>query len=446
MILSYLLFFSKHLKTVAKRIGQLQQRLGDEHLQLCHQIECVSADQLREFLHRINDRYNRAVSEPGTAVGAIAAQSIGEPGTQMTLKTFHFAGVASMNITQGVPRIVEIINATKTISTPIITAELQNSTSMEFARQVKARIEKTTLGELSSYIELVCSPDSCHLIIGIDMARIKVLGLHIDLDSIVMSILKSRLRVKPNQVYAVPKKSRIIVSVETTRNATINAELARLGTTIQNVVVAGLPNIARAVIAVDDAAQPPTYKLCIEGYGLREVIATHGVVGEKTRSNNICEIYLTLGIEAARTIIMNEITDVMEGHGMSVDWRHIMLLASQMTSRGEVLGITRHGLAKMRESVFNLASVSEFRSTCSIQLLIVFLLSSVQFEKTADHLFDAAYYGQTDAINGVSERIILGMPAGIGTGIFKLLQHHEDKEVPPVETTIFNELGLQPCT
>lgn len=348
---------SKHLKTVAMRIGQLQQRLGEQHLQLCHQIECVSADQLREFLHRINDRYNRAVSEPGTAVGAIAAQSIGEPGTQMTLKTFHFAGVASMNITQGVPRIVEIINATKTISTPIITAELRNSTSMEFARQVKARIEKTTLGELSSYIELVCSPDSCHLVIGIDMARIKVLGLHIDLDSIVMSILKSRLRVKPNQVYAVPKKSRIIVSVETTRNATINAELARLGTTIQNVVVAGLPNIARAVIAVDDAAQPPTYKLCIEGYGLREVIATYGVVGEKTRSNNICEIYLTLGIEAARTIIMNEITDVMEGHGMSVDWRHIMLLASQMTSRGEVLGITRHGLAKMRESVFNLASV-----------------------------------------------------------------------------------------
>lgn len=359
---------------MTKRIAQLQQRLGKEHLPLCHQIECVSADQLREFLHRINDRYNRAVTEPGTAVGAIAAQSIGEPGTQMTLKTFHFAGVASMNITQGVPRIVEIINATKTISTPIITAELRNNTSMEFARQVKARIEKTTLGELSSYVELVCSPDSCHLIIGIDMARIKVLGLHIDLDSIVMSILKSRLRIKPNQVYAVPKKSRIIVRVETTKNATINAELARLGTTIQNVVVAGLPNIARAVIAVDDAAQPPTYKLCIEGYGLREVIATHGVVGEKTRSNNICEIYATLGIEAARTIIMNEITDVMEGHGMSVDWRHIMLLASQMTARGEVLGITRHGLAKMRESVFNLASVRQQREYSfppPIQLLIL---------------------------------------------------------------------------
>uniref|UniRef100_A0A1B0D756 DNA-directed RNA polymerase subunit n=1 Tax=Phlebotomus papatasi TaxID=29031 RepID=A0A1B0D756_PHLPP len=103
---------------------------------------------LEAFLEVVEKKYSRAVTEPGTAVGALAAQSIGEPGTQMTLKTFHFAGVASMNITQGVPRIVEIINASKTISTPIITAELENNTNMEFARKVKGRIEKTTLGEV----------------------------------------------------------------------------------------------------------------------------------------------------------------------------------------------------------------------------------------------------------------------------------------------------------
>lgn len=139
----------------------------------------------------------------------------------------------------------------------------------------------------------------------------------------------------------------------------MNAELQRLSTAIQNVVVAGLPNISRAVIAIDDTVKPPTYKLCIEGVGLRDVSATYGVIGHRTKSNNIWEVYNTLGIEAARTTIMGEITSVMEGHGMTVDTRHIMLLASQMTSRGEVLGITRHGLAKMRESVFNLASVSD---------------------------------------------------------------------------------------
>ena len=115
---------------------------------IAEELERITPGQVEEFLKEVNDKYNQAVTEPGTAVGALAAQSIGEPGTQMTLKTFHFAGVASMNITQGVPRIVEIINATKTISTPIITAEIQNNKSMEFARKVKARIEKTTLGEV----------------------------------------------------------------------------------------------------------------------------------------------------------------------------------------------------------------------------------------------------------------------------------------------------------
>lgn len=151
----------------------------------------------------------------------------------------------------------------------------------------------------------------------------------------------------------------LIISPDTAKHGSaLNAELSRLNTTIPNVVIAGLPKVSRAVIAVDDTTKPETYKLCVEGSGLGEVMATYGIIGHKTKSNNIWEVYQTLGIEAARTTIMDEITEVMEGHGMTVDHRHIMLLASQMTSRGEVLGITRHGLAKMRESVFNLASVS----------------------------------------------------------------------------------------
>lgn len=102
----------------------------------------------------------------------------------MTLKTFHFAGVASMNITQGVPRIVEIINATKSISTPIITAEIENNKSMEFARKVKARIEKTTLGEITSYFEEVYREDDCFLLVKLDLERIRVLGLELDVESI----------------------------------------------------------------------------------------------------------------------------------------------------------------------------------------------------------------------------------------------------------------------
>jgi DNA-directed RNA polymerase III subunit RPC1 len=277
----------------------------------------------------------------------------------MTLKTFHFAGVASMNITQGVPRIVEIINATKAISTPIITAEIEDNLSMEFARRVKARIEKTTLGEVTSFLEEVYRNDSCFLLIKLDLDRIRLLGLEVNADTVKYSLCTSKIKLKPNQV-EVHGQSVIVIQPDRAKyGAMVNVELQRLVTLTPKVVIAGIPSVSRAVIAIDDSKGTATYKLCVEGAGLRDVMATFGVIGTKTKSNNIWEVFSTLGVEAARTTIINEITSVMEGHGMSVDYRHIMLLAGQMTSRGEVLGITRHGLAKMRESVFNLASVSK---------------------------------------------------------------------------------------
>lgn len=174
--LTYLEKFSKKLSIIEQKYS-LYKPISNEILR-------TTSGHLAMFLEGVRDKYNRAVIEPGTAVGAVAAQSIGEPGTQMTLKTFHFAGVASMNITQGVPRIVEIINASKTISTPIITAEIENNTSMEFARKVKARIEKTTLGEVSSFIREVYKEHDCFLLIKLDLDRIRVLGLEINAQTI----------------------------------------------------------------------------------------------------------------------------------------------------------------------------------------------------------------------------------------------------------------------
>jgi len=161
------------------------------------------------------------------------------------------------------------------------------------------------------------------------------------------------------------------------------------------------------------------YKLFVEGDNLREVLATKGVSGRRTTSNNTLEVAATLGIEAARTTIMREIQYTMESHGMSIDRRHIMLLADLMTCRGEVLGITRHGLAKMKESVLMLAS----------------------FEKTSDHLFDAAYYGQKDAIRGVSECIIMGIPMPVGTGLMRLLQKPKPFTLPPRRKLLFDTGG-----
>lgn len=137
------------MERVANKIKKSRELYGKYNVG--KEIERLTCSQLVTFLETCGQKYVRSIIEPGTAVGALAAQSIGEPGTQMTLKTFHFAGVASMNITQGVPRIKEIINASKTISTPIIRACLMNPQDPEFARRVKVRIEKTTLGEVIQF-------------------------------------------------------------------------------------------------------------------------------------------------------------------------------------------------------------------------------------------------------------------------------------------------------
>merc|ERR1711908_34354 len=112
------------------------------------------------------------------------------------------------------------------------------------------------------------------------------------------------------------------------------------------------------------------------------------------------EVESVLGIEAARTKISTEIKCIMDVYGIKIDRRHLMLLSDVMTFKGEVLGITRFGVSKMRESVLMLAS----------------------FEKTTDHLFDAAVHGRCDDIVGVSECIIMGIPIPLGTGLFKLLR------------------------
>merc|ERR1719431_549829 len=401
----------KFMEQVAARLDNVHRTLrleGRKELKgVEKQLERVTVSQVVKFVKKCTEKYNRAVMEPGTAVGALCAQSIGEPGTQMTLKTFHFAGVASMNITLGVPRIKEIINASKKISTPIVTTHLECDTDPEFARRAKGRIEKTTLGEVSEYIEEVMLPDDCFLLVKLSIERIKLLKLEVSAETIRFSICTSKLKIKPANCVLVGE-SMIKVKPNVSGKTTLYYQLQALREKLPNVVIKGLPTVSRAVMHLDEGKAGSKYKLFVEGDNLREVIATKGVLGNKTTSNNTLEVAFTLGIEAARKTIMNEIKYTMESHGMSIDIRHIMLLADLMTCRGEVLGITRHGLAKMKESVLMLAS----------------------FEKTSDHLFDAAYYGQKDAINGVSECIIMGIPMRVGTGLMELL-YQPKKYTPP---------------
>ncbi|CAH2321712.1 DNA-directed RNA polymerase III subunit RPC1 isoform X1 [Pelobates cultripes] len=410
----------KFVKGVSERIKKTRDKYGindngTTEPRVLYQLDRITPTQLEKFLETCRDKYMRAQMEPGSAVGALCAQSIGEPGTQMTLKTFHFAGVASMNITLGVPRIKEIINASKNISTPIITAHLDVDDDSDFARLVKGRIEKTLLGEISEYIEEVFLPDDCFLLVKLSLERIRLLRLEVNAETVRYSICMSKLRVKPGDI-AVHGEAVVCVTPRENNKSSMYYVLQTLKEELPKVVVQGIPEVSRAVIHIDEQSGKEKYKLLVEGDNLRSVMATHGVKGSHTTSNNTYEVEKTLGIEASRSTIINEIQYTMVNHGMSIDRRHVMLLADLMTYKGEVLGITRFGLAKMKESVLMLAS----------------------FEKTADHLFDAAYFGQKDSVCGVSECIIMGIPMNIGTGLFKLL-HRADKDTnPPKRPLIFD--------
>lgn len=372
---------------------------------VAHKVSGITNKLLEVFVETCISRYHLKKIESGTAIGAIGAQSIGEPGTQMTLKTFHFAGVASMNITQGVPRIKEIINGAKKISTPIITAELEHDNDGKLALKVKNRIEKTNLGQVAERIEIVMTSSAskpASIVIVLDMERIYKAGLCIDANSVKESILRTpRIKLKEKHIKVLDiKKLRVLPDADKSK---FHFELHALKSSLPAVTVQGIRTIERVVVAEkkkEHEGAGQKWQLLVEGTGLQAVMGTDGIDGSNTKSNHVMEVQQTLGIEAARNCIIDEIKDVMGNHGMTIDIRHMMLLADLMTFRGEVLGITRFGIQKMDKSVLMLAS----------------------FEKTADHLFNASVSGKVDRIEGVSECIIMGIPMQMGTGVLKVMQ------------------------
>ncbi len=406
-----------------------------DEAQLLHveRVAKVSKRALRMFVQLCLDKFRKAHVEPGHAVGAVGAQSIGEPGTQMTLKTFHFAGVAGMSITQGVPRIKEIINASVKISTPLITCPLQNTRQIEAARIVKGRIEKTYISDVVDFIEDEWDSYKGRVVLKINQQALRDMHLGIGLEDIGAAICKQKkIKQEQHRVEVDHYQGTVTIEVHCTtkdRSAVKKATRGKaaaadetmdmlleanfLRRMLPGVAISGYPDAARAVI---QTSEKEDHEVFVEGYGLRSCMNTEGVIGTKTMSNSVMECRDVLGIEAARRTIAVEIEKVMSE--MNIDTRHIELLADVMTYKGDVLGITRFGLSKMRDSVLQLAS----------------------FEKTPDHLFEAAAGMKTDRIEGVSEAIIVGQTMNLGTGGFQMVRRLalRDDEFAP-RPTIFED-------
>ncbi len=407
------------LRMSRDRLKLGMDRRGEPQLERLVKPVGFSKPQLRAFVKMCQRRHREKIVDPGSTVGAFGAQSIGEPGTQMTLKTFHFAGVASMNVTLGVPRIKEIINASRNIATPLIMAELEPLAPGEDtfedvktkASFLKGQLERTTLKEVASEIYTEYCSDGPVMKVRLNREIIDKLCIpNLDGSWLRDKVAETpKIKVKADQITTYdhgidinPVPTKDPAKGEKKKDADVVLE--HLRNAVPNVVVAGIPTIPRALVSYppSDRKEFKDAKLVlyVEGTGMLDVMGVDGIQGTTVRNNNVMEVVSVLGIEAARASIIKEIQYTMGQHGMTIDARHTMLLADCMTNRGEVLGITRFGIAKMKESVLMLAS----------------------FEKTTDHLFDAALHGRQDLVTGVSESIIMGIPMPTGTGMFKLMQ------------------------
>ena len=386
-------FFLEKINT----IEDTKKSLLNPQSNIINKICSIGDNQLKEFFNELWTRYIKARVNPGEPVGSIAAQSIGEPGTQMTLKTFHFAGVASKNITLGLPRIEEILNNTKNISTPLITAKLINNKDITLAKIVKGRIEKIKLSRICKYIKEVISPNSCYIKVKIDLDYIKSSYLEISIQKVKAALLKKqKLSLKLGEKNIIIKnESKLIIYPPENNMNNLYFNLEILMKNLPEIIVSGISTVNHIEI---NKSEKDEYDLSVEGVGLFDIMNTNGIDYKHCKSNNIEEIYSSLGIEAARKSIIYQLNYTFEQHSTEVDRKHLGLISDLMTFKGAVFGFTRSGIIKMKEGVFLNAS----------------------FEKTTDILLDAGLYGKVENLRGVSESIIVGKMAPIGTGTFKL--------------------------
>ncbi|MCJ7443913.1 MAG: DNA-directed RNA polymerase subunit A'' [Methanotrichaceae archaeon] len=342
----------------------------------------IAKEQLQEIIGQVVEDYEHARVEPCEAVGVVAAQSIGEPGTQMTMRTFHYAGVAEINVTLGLPRLIEIVDARKIPSTPTMTIRLtpEYAYDRDLAREVAWAIESTSLLHLGS--------------IATDLAEMNIImelnPSAMDQRKITVEEVADRLR----EETGLPVDQRDNVLIMAPKEASYR-ELLQLVEKIKKISLKGLEGIKRVVIR----KEREEYVLYTEGSSLKKIMQFDGVDPARTKTNNINEIGEVLGIEAARNAIINEATDTLREQGLSVDVRHIMLVADIMTVDGDVKQIGRHGISGEKASV----------------------LARAAFEVTVNHILDAAVRGDVDDLKGVTENVIVGQPIQLGTGDVQLI-------------------------
>jgi len=345
---------------------------------------------LKDIIEKSLIEYNKNSVDPSEACGIVGAQSIGEPGTQMTMRTFHYAGVAEINVTLGLPRLIEIVDARSIPSTPMMNIYLRDEYRLnsDLAKEVANQIEITRLNSIADI-----ETDLTNLIIYVkpNMKTLKNKNITIkELGEIIKKIRGIDAKVEKD-------------SIKISLDEPSYKKLLDVNETLKDLKVKGIDGIKRIIIRNEPNEG---YVIYSEGSNLEKVLEVEGVDPYRTTTNDIQAVGRTLGIEAARNMIIQEAYNTLSEQGLNVDLRHIMLVSDVMTADGTIRAIGRHGVSKEKESV----------------------LSRAAFEITVSHLLQAARRGETDKLGGVAENIIVGQPVNLGTGAVELVMKRGKKK------------------
>ncbi|MBN1175800.1 DNA-directed RNA polymerase subunit A'' [Candidatus Woesearchaeota archaeon] len=340
----------------------------------------TSSAKIKKIFEKINEEYRFALVDPGQSVGVISAESIGEPSTQMTLDTFHFAGVSEVNVTTGLPRVIEILDGRKNISTSSMEIFLVSPYSEgKDITKIASQIRETTLKTFIKEIDINISNTTLQVTLNSKSVE----------DAGVNKKKLIKLLEKSIKGYGVTEADDIL-TIKPTKEGDIN-ELYKLKEIIKDVYVHGIKGMKQVVPVNRDGE----HVLVTSGSNMKEVFKLEFVDTQRTTTNDVFEIENFLGIEAARAAVINEIMKVFEGQGISIDVRHILLVADTMSMSGHVLGINRYGIVKEKPSV----------------------LARASFETPIKHLISAAITGERDYLNSVIENVMLNQPVPSGTGL-----------------------------
>lgn len=434
-------------------------------------------------LSNIEAQFLRSVVHPGEMVGVLAAQSIGEPATQMTLNTFHFAGVASKKVTSGVPRLKEILNVAKNMKTPSLTVYLEpgHAADQEQAKLIRSAIEHTTLKSVTIASEIYYDPDPRSTVIPEDEEIIQLHFslldeeaeqsfdqqspwlLRLELDRAAMNDkdltmgqvgerIKQTFKNDLFVIWSEDNDEKLIIRCRVVRPKSLDAEteaeedhmLKKIeNTMLENITLRGVENIERVVMMKYDRKVPsptgeyvkePEWVLETDGVNLSEVMTVPGIDPTRIYTNSFIDIMEVLGIEAGRAALYKEVYNVIASDGSYVNYRHMALLVDVMTTQGGLTSVTRHG--------FNRSNTGA--------------LMRCSFEETVEILFEAGASAELDDCRGVSENVILGQMAPIGTGAFdvmideeSLVKYMPEQKITEIEdgqdggvTPYSNESGL----